>query len=450
VVVGICCQLREPSSYFAETPSLHAFIHINPAAQQAQYWQFLIRLIETLIMQSDVNLLAMKRIRSHGSRPGFSGDLAEPPNLEKDVLFVPLTILRLLGVSALPSNCNKLKRYSVLCLYILHLLGGLIYCTQLWIAFLLRVFHPIFIDNSNIIIRMISDVSLLTEFNRALVVFALFRHGQTMFPELLNGASLLLSQTIAKQDLEKLLKKWRRLTICLCLLALFIHALWELSAWVLNEEFPTVKPSNETNQPPSDNKSANQSVLGVSFQAIAYSRLYFEFVLFILSQQVVVLSIVLTLTLKSTLEELNGRIKDFINGLIDQKKNSSSREGILYDLMTLQKLHLETLHFSRRMNHLFSPIHSLMYFSDFMTSMGYVATLIPGFNNSATTYLFNYLSFFIFLAYSTLLFLPLIWVEEAVSWFLLQSRKLLTVQPGEDFSIPFQLRILYFVNAKHL
>jgi hypothetical protein len=104
---------------------------------------------------------------------------------------------------------------------------------------------------------------------------------------------------------------------------------------------------------------------------ISFVRAYFWFVYFVVSQQMVLVSIIS----KSCLGEFNGQVMRFKNDLNCQESDSPSRRVILVELL---RLHMEILCFAGYSNILFSPINCFLYLLDFVTCMGFFVGLTAG------------------------------------------------------------------------
>jgi hypothetical protein len=230
-----------------------------------------------------------------------------------------------------------------------------------------------------------------------------------LLPGLLNSTASILSQVLARQGLNKLLKKWKKLTVLLCLLAAVLHSVWEASGWLYVMDLSNHRSFNIV-EASSKSRNESQSVNLMIPDSIQHSRLYFEFVLFIISQQVIILSIGLTLILERCIEELSGRMTKLTNNLDIQKAVLTSQKDVGAELVNLQKFYFAILYFMQKINQLFSWIHSLIYLLDFVTCMGYVMGLIAGESNLPMFYFCFFISIVIYGAYATILFLPLIWV----------------------------------------
>jgi hypothetical protein len=366
-------------------------------------------------MQSDLVSLPNIGVRTQDRHTSYHSHEVELPNFEKDVLILPLKILRFFGLLPSTSKTNLILKYSFICFYLIHFLGGLIGCTH---QFITTYFRAIQSDPSkyiNSIIWISTSIPYVADYIRALGVLALFYRSQKLLPVLFETAVSLLSKTNLRRDLKKLLEKWRRLVVSLSTLSLFLHAVWESSGWGYYVQSSAQKDSNGRVNLSSNGGNQSQPQTPSILSNLSNLRAYFEFVYFVLSQQVVIVSIILTLALKNCLAEFGGQIMRFKNYLNCEETDCPSRRVILVEVLRLQELHMDILCFVENLNYVFSPIHCFMYLLDFVTCMGFFVGLIAGESNVPMFFYCFYFSILIFGAYATILFVPLIQVYEEVS-----------------------------------
>ncbi|OWA54973.1 hypothetical protein BV898_19360 [Hypsibius exemplaris] len=320
-------------------------------------------------------------------------------SLQSEVFPVPCFVLRCFGL--LPPTPRFLYyRCVFLIILIVHLVGGFTGVAQQMIGSLISIIYDPN-ENVNQIISIFLHVPYISEALRGVVVLGLFLRIRCTLPSVLRDLSCLCDNVFEQEQKTNLQQRWRTITSICSVGSLIVHALWEASGWINYTEMMTTVAAveaakNTTMESPKDSASFRFPL------AFWFACVYFEFVLFVVSQQVVVTSVMMSAIFAGVVRGVNSKIRHL------RKRNKIS----LTELSQIEQLHGEQRRFVHKLNELFSIINLAWYFLDFTTCLGYLAASIVGNRQVLEQYVVLYGSIAIYGAYATVCFLPLIMVDD--------------------------------------
>lgn len=224
-----------------------------------------------------------------------------------------------------------------------------------------------------------------------------------LLPYLSSFSSLLIAADLEKA--RQLYKKGRTWSLFLGVLSLILHIGWEAVGWVY---YSDVVP-----EPTNDHQAEHVVTYAAPFRiphTVWFIGVYFQFFLFVLSQQVVILSVMSALVLANCLSIINARVAMFAEKVA---RPTECLPDMISKLLTLELGILETSYINlvenaREFNLVFSSFNGTWYWLDFITCLGCISTVIAGGKYGLSFYICFYGGILTFGMYATVAFLPLV------------------------------------------
>jgi hypothetical protein len=228
-----------------------------------------------------------------------------------------------------------------------------------------------------------------------------------------SGEKLIQSAFIHVKLRTKKLWRWRRFSIWTFLLTLSIHLCWWVWTLQLNQ---SLKPGNSTLWTDDALLPLPVKMLNWHFDLI-WS--VFCLVNFTLSQQVLLILLILADILSSSIrainEEIEGQVRKYRNPSIDLSSGKSSHQEDLEErCMCWKKRNAQNQDFYGLLNSSFSSLLFVSYGCDFLSAFGYAANILINFRPAVDSYAFYLSSSLLYFSYITLFLLPLLSVYEQV------------------------------------
>ncbi|OWA54975.1 hypothetical protein BV898_19362 [Hypsibius exemplaris] len=322
-----------------------------------------------------------------------------------------LGIFRYAGVLPLPAHgghrASKPAAVLIRVVFIIHSIGGLTGLVRQTISSFSNVIYPAPDSSPNFIVHGFIELPYLSNYFRAVGVLALFiSNTSTQLASVLSTANRLLSRVFERERKNHLLKKWRAITIGLSVAAVAAHSVWHTISWL---NFRDQRNSASSEVPVCNNDTSLSSSLADTApvqvpQTLWFTSAYFEFVLFVLSQQMLVTSIVLSLILAAAAQSVGDRI--------ERLRTLKTNIHFSAELAEIEAQYVAVVGFQRQFGQLFSPVNSAWYLLDFMTCMGFISGIVVGARDAPWQYAMSYGSVAFFGAHATVGFLPLVKVSE--------------------------------------
>ncbi|OQV13575.1 hypothetical protein BV898_12212 [Hypsibius exemplaris] len=237
--------------------------------------------------------------------------------------------------------------------------------------------------------------------SRGLAVLFLFFIKRRQWPTVMQDFHAFCSRTLCPPFVtNKTLKKCTIIGILLCIVTVLLHGTWETTEWVAYLK-----------------TARNTTVQSSKFVTAAVVSTLFSSLPFLLSQQVFLCLLILSMVLGEALTALARVIQteivtyDIVNHRLTPATGKEIA-GTLLKVKLWEFHHMQMLLFFQSISQFFSLILFVAHGMDFLVVLGFVANIVLNNRSDLMSYVYLVGSSIIFLSYGTLFLGPLITVHE--------------------------------------